>query len=92
VSRHATSDPESVDSRLTVPATADCHARSVMLPVEDRPHLVVDYGGYELAFEMRDPQVGERFAVGLAFAALCFASSCRHAANVGRRPADEGEI
>ncbi|GAB3454239.1 hypothetical protein [Actinophytocola sediminis] len=91
MSRHVPPDPEADDTRLTVPATVDCHARSVALPADGRPSLVVDYGGFELAFEMWDPRVGERFAVGLAFAALCFASNCRYAASAHQQPVEDGE-
>jgi hypothetical protein len=78
MSRHQAPDHEDETTQLVVPATAACAARSVTIPENGRPGLIIDYGGYELAFEMHDPRASELFAIGLAYAALCFASSCRH--------------
>lgn len=61
--------------RLTVPVTPQCSSRSSI--VNGRPVLVIDYGGYELAFEAVELGESSEFAVGLAFAALCFSSRCR---------------
>lgn len=84
MSRHAPPESEGDKSQLVVPATMDCHARSITLPGDGAPRLLIDYGGYELAFDMHDPRVAEQFAVGLAFAALAFASNCRHAVTAER--------
>jgi hypothetical protein len=77
VSRHQAAPEQDERPRLTVPATVDCFARSIVLTEDGRPRLVVDYGGSELAFEMCDPRESERFGVVLAYAALSFASNCR---------------
>ena len=61
--------------RLTVPVTLECSSRSSL--VDGRPVLVIDYGGYELAFEAVELGASSEFAVGLAFAALSFSSRCR---------------
>lgn len=65
------------EDRLTVEVTPDCHARMIVYR-GGRPGLVIDYGGYELALIAgRTPQDAHEFAVGLAYASLCFASRCR---------------
>jgi hypothetical protein len=81
VSRHHAPDQQDEDTRLTVPATAQCRARFVTIPEYGTPELIIDYGGYELAFTMHDPHTSELFAISLAHAALCFASSCRSSAH-----------
>lgn len=65
------------EDRLTIEVTSECDARMIVYR-GGRPGLVIDYGGYELALVVGPaPRDAYEFAVGLAYASLCFASRCR---------------
>ena len=61
--------------RLTVTVTPACFSHPSV--VRGRPVLVIDYGGYEIAFEAVELGDASEFAVGLAYAALSLSSRCR---------------
>lgn len=66
--------------RVTIEVTQEFSSRMVALRA-NAPGLVIDYGGYELAFTVgRGPGAlvnAHEFAVGLAYTALAYASRCR---------------
>lgn len=62
--------------------TPKCSSRQSLM--RGRPLLVIDYGGYELAFAAEELSVASEFGIGLAFAALGFSSRCRSLMNESR--------
>jgi hypothetical protein len=87
MSRHHA--PDDHDTRLTVPATTQCHAQFLTIPECGTPELIIHYGGHELALTTHNPHTGELFAITLAHAALCFASSCHHSYQTGETDGDK---
>jgi hypothetical protein len=75
MSRHSAGDHTDPDQRLTVLVTPKSSSRLCLM--RGRPLLVIDYGGYELAFQAEELGVASEFGIGLAFAALGFSSRCR---------------
>lgn len=65
--------------RMTVEITTACSSHSIA--DREQPKLVIDYGGHELAFEATELGEASEFAIGLAYAALCFSSQCRFLMN-----------
>lgn len=77
MNRHGKTEPADDDTRLTVLAVTPEYVARVVLQ-GGWPELVIYYGqGYQLAFVVEDPENAELFALGLAQAALGFASLCR---------------
>jgi hypothetical protein len=83
MNRHAVTEPLNTDNRLVVSVTSACFAYRDGRE-DGSLGLVIDYGGAELELAAADMELAEVFALGLARAALDFASQCRYL--MGARP------
>lgn len=74
---HELEEPVRGEPKLVAPMTSDCAARWAV-HTDGVARLVIDYGDAELVLEVVLPDQAERFAVGLAWAALDVAGHCRN--------------
>jgi hypothetical protein len=77
MSRHELEEPVRAEPRRAVPVTSGCVARWAVHQ-DGVARLVIDYGSAKLVLEVVLPEQAERFAVGLAWAALDVAGHCRN--------------